>query len=560
MNNTELITGLLRLFAGMGVFLMACDTMSKNLQAISSDKLKKLFYKVSDKKLIGVMIGALVTVAIQSSGATTVMTIGFVNAGIISLNQAATIIFGGEIGTTITGQIVALGMFSGGGIDTDVLFASLAGVGAFINMFAKSDKQKLLGKVLAGIGMLFVGLNIMSGSMKSFAQTEGLKMFLASIRSEFLLIIVGALLTGLIQSSSVITSVAITMIVNGLINIEQGIYLTLGANIGSCLTGMLAGMKSDSINAKRTSLLQLIFNIGGVMILYFIDMFLQGTTRGTFSFAILFERMFPGLPHTQLAMFHTAFNVASVLCVLPISDALVRLTQKLIKDDGRQVGETRFHYVDENMIATPSIAVSQIKKEIINMAYIAIENFNLAMEMIKKVDLSEKEKFEANEKELNFLNRALVDFAAKLTGKHNIDKNDYLYLLSTYRTIADFERIGDYSENIMEYAEALKESGESFSEDIIKQIDELDDLINHLCDVTIEVYTGAVSRDNKAAEQLEESIDVLTTKMSEDHIQRMNKGDFSANVGAQYLKLARDVERIGDHLMNINTKDYIVSH
>ena len=228
MNNTELITGLLRLFAGMGVFLMACDTMSKNLQAISSDKLKKLFYKVSDKKLIGVMIGALVTVAIQSSGATTVMTIGFVNAGIISLNQAATIIFGGEIGTTITGQIVALGMFSGGGIDTDVLFASLAGVGAFINMFAKSDKQKLLGKVLAGIGMLFVGLNIMSGSMKSFAQTEGLKMFLASIRSEFLLIIVGALLTGLIQSSSVITSVAITMIVNGLINIEQGIYLTLG--------------------------------------------------------------------------------------------------------------------------------------------------------------------------------------------------------------------------------------------------------------------------------------------------------------------------------------------
>ncbi len=194
MNNTELITGLLRLFAGMGVFLMACDTMSKNLQAISSDKLKKLFYKVSDKKLIGVMIGALVTVAIQSSGATTVMTIGFVNAGIISLNQAATIIFGGEIGTTITGQIVALGMFSGGGIDTDVLFASLAGVGAFINMFAKSDKQKLLGKVLAGIGMLFVGLNIMSGSMKSFAQTEGLKMFLASIRSEFLLIIVGSLL------------------------------------------------------------------------------------------------------------------------------------------------------------------------------------------------------------------------------------------------------------------------------------------------------------------------------------------------------------------------------
>ena len=560
MNNITMISDVLKLLSGIGVFLMACDIMSRNLEAISSDKLKKLFSKVSGNRIVGVMIGAIATIAIQSSGATTVMTIGFVNAGIISLSQAATIIFGGEIGTTITGQIVALGMFNTDMIDMNVLLSALAGIGVFMNMFAKTDKRKRLGYIFAGLGMLFVGLNMMSNSMRNFAQAEGLRSFLATIDSIFLLVIIGAILTALIQSSSAITSVAITMVVAGLITIEQGIYLTLGANVGTCLTGMLAGMKSDSTNAKRASLIQLIFNIGGVVIVMISDLIIKGLSGNTLSYALMFERMFPGIPQTQLAMFHTIFNVVSVIIVLPLSDSLVKLTQKLIPDGEDELKTERFYYVDENMLATPVIAVQQIKKEIINMAKIAIGNFNRAIDMIRNMGFTLKDEFKANEDELNYLNRHLVEIIVKLSSKDNISKKDYLYLTSTYKTISDLERIGDYSENIVEYAEKLKDTDERFSKEALQEIDEMTALINRLYECSMLVYDTGKSKKMKDAYKIEDQIDALSKRMSEQHIRRLNEGSCSANVGAQYLKLSSDSERIGDHLININDTDYVISH
>ena len=560
MNNLTMISDVLKLLSGIGVFLMACDIMSRNLEAISSDKLKKLFSKVSGNRIVGVMIGAIATIAIQSSGATTVMTIGFVNAGIISLSQAATIIFGGEIGTTITGQIVALGMFNTDMIDMNVLLSALAGIGVFMNMFAKTDKRKRLGYIFAGLGMLFVGLNMMSNSMRNFAQAEGLRSFLATIDSIFLLVIIGAILTALIQSSSAITSVAITMVVAGLITIEQGIYLTLGANVGTCLTGMLAGMKSDSTNAKRASLIQLIFNIGGVVIVMISDLIIKGLSGNTLSYALMFERMFPGIPQTQLAMFHTIFNVVSVIIVLPLSDSLVKLTQKLIPDGEDELKTERFYYVDENMLATPVIAVQQIKKEIISMAKIAIGNFNRAIDMIRNMDFTLKDEFKANEDELNYLNRHLVEIIVKLSSKDNISKKDYLYLTSTYKTISDLERIGDYSENIVEYAEKLKDTDERFSKEALQEIDEMTALINRLYECSMLVYDTGKSKKMKDAYKIEDQIDALSKRMSEQHIRRLNEGSCSANVGAQYLKLSSDSERIGDHLININDTDYVISH
>ena len=554
-----IFTNLLQLMAGIGVFLMACETMSKNLEAICSDKLKKLFSRVSNNKLVGVMIGALATVAIQSSGATTVMTIGFVNAGIISLKQAATIIFGGEIGTTITGQIVALGMFGSHNIDANILFSALAGVGVFINMFARKDKGKLLGYVLAGLGMLFVGLNMMSTSMKGFAQTEGLKLFLANIDSIFALIIAGGVLTAIIQSSSAITSIAITMAVSGLIDIRQGIYLTLGANVGTCLTGMLAAWKSGGTNARRTSMIQLIFNIGGVVLVCLIDVLIMSLSAGRVSIGKIFESLFPGLPHTQLAMFHTIFNIASVIIVLPITDMLVTLATRMVKDEQEEKASEHFYYVDENMVATPAIAVEQIRKEIINMAKIAMENFNLAIEMIRSLDFSKNEEFEHNEKQLNFLNQKLVDIIVKLTRTNGINKKDHRYLTSTYRAISDLERIGDYAENIVEYARNLQEANETFSEDALNEVDKLSGLINSLYESTMKTYQGD-KKEFKDAQKLEEKIDRLTMNMARNHIRRLNEGTCSPSVGAQYLKLSSDAERIGDHLININDKDYVISH
>ena len=559
MNATEVFSHIMELIAGVGVYLIACSMISTNLEAVSSDRLKKLLSKVSRNKLAGVAIGALATIIIQSSGATTVMTIGFVNAGIISLSQAATLIFGGEIGTTITGQIVALGLFKGGIIDITVVFSALAGIGVFINMFAKKDNTRYIGDIISGFGILFIGLGMMSDSMNSFAMMPELKMFLSGIDNILILVIAGALITAAIHSSAAMTSIAITMVAAGLISLEQGIYITLGANIGTCFTGALAAM-SSSANAKRTSLIQLIFNAGGVLLLLISDVLIKIITNNTFCFGIMFERMFPDTPQIQLAMFHTFFNIASVLIVLPLSDQLVKLSQRLIADDEDIKDTERFYFVDEHMLSTPSIAVDQVKKEIINMARIANDNFNIAIDIITYQDYKDLEKFRSNERELNFLNQNLVDFIVKLTGMNNISQKDYLYLSATYRNISDFERIGDYSENIVEYAENLKQQKESFSKEALEEIEQIRGYINDLYKITIEVYESGKRSGFRKAKKIEENIDELSRQMSDNHILRLNNGICSALVGAQYLKLSSDVERIGDHLININDHNYEISH
>ena len=559
MNPNEILTHIMELIAGVGVYLISCSMISSNLEAVSSDRLKKLFSKVSKNKLAGVAIGALATIIIQSSGATTVMTIGFVNAGIISLTQAATLIFGGEIGTTVTGQIVALGLLDSELFDITVFFSSLAGIGVFISMFAKKDNTRCIGEIISGFGLLFIGLGMMSDSMDSFARMNELKDFLSQIDNILILIIAGALITAAIHSSAAMTSIAITMVAAGLISLEQGIYITLGANIGTCFTGAIAAM-SSSTNAKRTSLMQLIFNTGGVLLLLIADLIIKLVSGNTFSFGIMFERMFADAPQVQLAMFHTFFNIASVLIVLPLTDKLVMLSERLIADDSSHSDFERFYFVDEHMLSTPSVAVSQVKKEIVNMAKIAIENFNIAIEIITKQDYKDLEKFRNNEKELNFLNQNLVEIIVKLTGMNNISHKDYRYLTSTYRTISDFERIGDYSENIVEYAQNLKEYNESFSDLALEEIDELAKNINDLYKISVDVYETGNRNEFTKAKKIEENIDKLSKKMAENHIKRLNNGKCSANVGAQYLKLSSDVERIGDHLININDHDYEISH
>ncbi|MBR0138233.1 MAG: Na/Pi cotransporter family protein [Erysipelotrichaceae bacterium] len=559
MNAKEVFTHLLEMLAGVGVYLIASGIISRNLEAVSSDRLKKLFSSVSKNKLAGVAIGALATMLIQSSGATTVMTIGFVNAGIISLTQAATLIFGGEIGTTITGQIVALGLFDSEVFDITVLFSSLAGIGVFISMIAHKDNIKKTGDILSGFGVLFIGLGMMSSSMNAFAQLEGLKVFLASVRSVLLLVIAGALITAAIQSSSAMTSIAITMVASGLISLEQGIYITLGANVGTCFTGAIVAMSGPQ-NAKRTSLIQLMFNAGGVVLLMITDLILKGVSGKSLSYGIMFERMFPGTPNIQLAMFHTFFNIASVLIVLPLTEHLVKISEKLISNDTTGTASEKFFFIDENMLSTPSVAVHQIKKEIVNMAKTAIENFNTSIDIIQTQNYEKHEQFVKNERQLNYLNKNLVEIIVKLTGSANLSRKDYLYLTSTYRAISDFERIGDYSENIIEYAMNLKDYPKSFSKEAHSEIAELKELINSLYVTTIDIYQTGNRLEFIKAKATEEHIDKLTKKMSDNHISRLNAGICDATVGAQYLKLASDVERIGDHLINVIDKNYELSH
>ena len=561
MSFNEVLTNLLGLVAGIGAFLLACDMTSKSLEAVNSSKLKQLFAKVSNNKLLGVCIGAVATATIQSSSAMTVMVIGFVNAGIISLSQAATIILGGEIGTTLTGQIVALGFLSSNLISTTVIFSSFAGIGVFINMIAKKDQNKMIGSAMAGVGLLFIGLDVMSNAMDSFAKMESLKVFLSSINSITLLVILGAVLTAIIQSSAAMTSIAITMVVSGLINIEQGIYITLGANVGTCVTGMIAGMTSGT-NAKRTSMFQLLFNVSGVLLVMVVDLLIKMGSGNSISVGIIFEKMFPAMPQEQLAMFHTIFNVATVLIALPINNLLVNLSTKLIKDNGEHEEDehvNKFFFVDEHMLTTPAIAVQQVKREIVNMGAIAMENYNISIDIIKSMNFEKVETFRANENELNFLNSELVKIIVNLSNA-KISRKDFVYLTSTYRTISDIERIGDYSENIVEYAEALKENGDKFTESAIAEIEMMTSYINELYEITMDIYETENRTAFTKAKKIEQKIDDLSVEMSANHIKRLKEGKCSASSGAQYLQLASDVERIGDHLININDKDYEISH
>ena len=396
MDDLLIATAVLTLLAGVGVFLTACFMLSSNLESLSSGKLKKMFAKASKSKWYGVGIGTVGTAAIQSSGAMTVMVIGFVNAGIMTLPLAATIIYGANIGTTITAQIAALGMFNEDTLSLSVIFAALAGIGAFIMSFSKQEKNKIWGGVITGFGLLFVGLMMMASSMSEFSQLPEVVEFLASIQNIFLLLLIGVLLTALVQSSSVVTTLAITMVVTGLIDLEQGIYLTMGSNIGSCIVAILAGF-SGGLNAKRTAVIHLLFNVFGVVLFV-----IAGLVLGLFDieYAGIFESLFPGVPSTQLAMFHTVFNVITVLIMLPLTGLLIRLVMKIVPEkEGEKEEEfkPKLFFINEYMLRTPPMAVQQVMKEVVNMSHIAMENYRIACHMIRTLEFKEMDKFCNNE-------------------------------------------------------------------------------------------------------------------------------------------------------------------
>ena len=555
MTPVQIATAVLSLIAGIGVFLIACTMMSSNLESVSSNKLKKLFAKTSKSKLMGVGIGTVATAAIQSSGATSVMAIGFVNAGIMTLTQAATVIYGANIGTTITGQITALGMFENT-ISTGVIFATFAGIGAFIMAFAKKDVVKKIGGILAGFGMLFVGLDMMSASMKAFAELESVKNFLALIKNPILLVLIGAVFTAIIQSSSVMTSVAITMVFTGLISLDQGIYLTMGSNIGSCAVAIIAGITSGA-NAKRTALIHLLFNVTGVIIFMLVAMMMREISKSVnpsrvITFGYLFEKMFPNAPQTQLAMFHTFFNVITVALVLPLTNLMVKLVTKIIPDKKAtsQDSEEKLYYIDEHLISTPPIAVLQTKNEIVNMAEIALHNYRIACDIVCTLDYSSVDQFRKNENELNFLNKEISRFVVKLS-KCEMNDADHNYLATTFHTVSDIERIGDYAENIVEYADKLRDIDQKFSDKAVGEIRNLQEHIEDLFQKTMKAYVNADLDSLNDANAIEEKVDDITDEMCENHITRLRNGECTPDVGAQYLSLASDSERIADHFINI---------
>ena len=553
MDATILLQAILQLIAGIGIFLVACQMMSSNLETASSARLKSLFSRMSNSRMLGVGIGTVATAAIQSSGATTVMVIGFVNVGIMSLAQAATIIYGANIGTTVTAQIVALGLSSGGGISTTVIFAAFAGLGAFIELFSKKDNWKTWGGIITGFGMLFVGLSLMSKSMDALAKLQEIKDFLASIEHPLMLVLFGAILTAIVQSSSVVTSIALTMAVTGLISLNQGIYLTMGSNIGSCVVAIIAGLTSG-LNAKRTALIHLLFNCFGVFIFLIAAWVMHLVTSGALNYGVIFETMFPGAPQLQLAMFHTIFNCITVCIILPLTNALVNLVVKILPEKpvaiDEDVNAPHFHFVDEQMLRTPAIAVNQVKLEIENMAAIAIHNFNLAMDIISTVNFDKMEEFNENEKQLNFLNRNLIPYIVHLNNLP-ISEEDNRYLATAIRTIGDLERVGDYSVNLTEYAELLQNFKETFSKDLLFEVEQLRETMGSLYQATMKAYMDHDFDALIEVNRYEDQVDDMVARIEKMHLQRLMDGVYPASVGQVYQEFASDTERIADHFLNV---------
>ena len=548
MDIVTVITALLVLIAGVGIFLVACQTMSANLESVSSDRLKSLFARAGKSRLLGVTMGTVGTAAIQSSGATTVMVIGFVNVGIMSLAQAATVIYGANIGTTVTAQIVALGLSSGASLSTTTVFAAFAGFGAFVSLFAKKALGKHIGGILAGFGMLFVGLSMMSGAMEDFARQDAVKIAFASVSNPLLLVLAGALFTAVIQSSSVMTSIA-----SGLISLNQGIYLTLGSNVGSCVVAIIAGMTSG-INAKRTALIHLIFNCFGVAVFLVVAFLMYLFTSGSLDFGILFEDLFPGVPQLQLAMFHTVFNVSTVLVILPLTDFLVRAVCRMVPEmvsTASPAFTPHFFFLDDKMLRTPAMAVYQVRLEIENMSKLAIRNYDRALTMVTTLTFDDIEAFRQDEEELDFLNHELVTYIVRLNAYPQLSEQDHIYLTNAIRTVSDLERIGDYAENITEYADILVKTGEQFSDAAKEEIEQMRDLVMNVYQFTMAAYMNNDKEAFWKAHAFEDKVDDLTDYMETKHIERMAAGECSATVGAQYIELASNSERVSDHLINV---------
>lgn len=543
MDVPEIIYAFLGLLGGIGVFLFGIKLMGDSLESVAGPNIKKMFRKISDKKWIGVGIGAATTAVVQSSAAVIVMAIGFVNSGLMTLSQAIAIIFGANIGTTSTALIVALGVGGIADVKLTVVFASLAGIGALSSMFIKRDRGKKIANIIAGLGMIFVGLSVMTGSMSVFSESADIVRFIAKFTNPALLLLLGILFTALIQSSSAFSGIVITMAAatTPLVGFEQALYLMLGSNIGTCATPLIASIGAGT-DAKRASAANILIKVVGV------------TVFGLVGISGVFTKIFGGIKNRamQIALLHLFFNCVNTAFLLPFTGLFVKIVAKIIPDKKTADGEKpRLYFLEERLLRTPSLAVAQLKKEIVNMAEIAKKNFDGSLDAVlrgKSSDMAES--FRKNEDILDYLNREITKYLVELS-RSDLSERDCKMTSSAYHTVGDIERVGDYAENITEYAEKMEKENLQFSENAKAEIRTLKETVNGLYENVMKTYAGETMKFIGEVNRLEDDVDRLKEEMDERHIERLKKGSCSPEAGAVYLGLASDAERVADHFTNV---------
>ena len=531
---TNILTSIpFQLLSAISIFLLGMHFLGEGLKNAAQEKLKTFFDKGIRNRFMGTFIGAFVTIIWQSSSATTVMVIGFINAGLMSLTQASGVIIGANVGTTLTGHIMAIRISD--------FIPLLMIIGGFLFLFIKKDRTREIGKVFFGFGLLFTGLGAMSTAMRPLAETDLFKDFIMMLEGNlFLGIIAGAIITAVLNSSSATTAIILSLATADAISLNVAIPIIFGMNIGTCLTGIISSIGANKA-AKRAALFQLLFNIIGTTI------FLPFVTPLT----NLITSWGGEIPQ-QIANTHTVFNIATAVLILPFSSLLVNFVTRTIKDDD---SKEKLSPLDIRFLDNPAIAIDQALKESLRMHKLTIKNLELATDALLTKKTSKLNKFFDNEKKINRLEYEITEFLTSISSEQ-MTESVSTKITSMIKIINDIERIGDHAKNIVEVVQELKDEELSFSDEAIQ---ELSRMFKQTHDAITAAYYSFEGNDiTQAAITIasENEIDLLEEQLRDEHISRLNKKVCNARSGVLFLDTISNLERIGDHSKNI--AEYVI--
>ena len=540
------ILGLIFSFAGgLGMFLYGMNVMADGLQKSAGNKLKQLLGYLTRNRFIGVVVGMLVTSIIQSSSATTVMVVGFVNAGLMNLSQAVGVIMGANIGTTVTAWLVSMNEW-GALFKPDFFAPLLVGIGAFTILFSgKKEKRKDIGEILVGFGLLFIGLNIMSDVIKPFQDSPVFsKAFVALGRNPLLGILVGVIVTAIIQSSSASVGILQTLAMNGVVNWSSAIFITLGQNIGTCVTAMLSSIGANK-TAKRAATIHLLFNVVGAVI-FGIIMYIVFMVSPQFASS--------KINSVEISMFHTVFNLTNTIILFPFAELLVKLSGVFIREktkvDDEDEYEVSLRHLDERIFKSPSFAVENAIKEIVNLGKITFDNTKNSIEALLENDEQMANRVFEVEKVIDKHTKVIIDYLIKITNL-SLTEKQHLIVKNLFYTVSNIERVGDHAENIAELAIEKIENSIHFSDQAYRELKEI-------CDTTISALENAIKARETGnityvanVEQMEKMVDVLWEDLRQAHIERLSQGICNSETGIIFIDTLTNLERISDHSLNI---------
>ncbi|GLB29535.1 Na/Pi cotransporter [Lacrimispora amygdalina] len=535
---------LFKFIGGLGMFLYGMDAMADGLQKSAGHKMQQLLGALTSNRLMGVLLGTGITAIIQSSSATTVMVVGFVNAGIMNLQQAVGIIMGANIGTTVTSWIVSMSEW-GEMLKPEFFAPALVGVGAVFSLFSKNEKKKQIGEILVGFGVLFIGLGFMSASITPYRNAPIFgQAFSVLGRNPILGILAGLVVTGIIQSSSASVGILQTLALNGIVNWQSAIFITLGQNIGTCVTALLSSLGANR-TAKRAAVIHLMFNVAGAVI-FGIIMF------------ILFQ-MNPVLASSrissvEISVFHTVFNVTNTILLFPFAGLLVKASGIFVrgneKEEASDSESEMKRHLDDRILETPSFAIENVNHEVVNMGYAALENFDVAADALLTSNLSEIKQVEKLEQKIDHYEKLLTDYLIKINNQ-SLNEEQHILVKNLFYTISDFERISDHCENLSELATEKANRNIIFSQEAESEMKEMLKAVRASLEHAIKARETSDMSEVRSVVQCEENVDSLEEELRERHIERLSTQSCKPENGVVFLDALSNLERISDHAHNI---------